>query len=144
MVIFCCQGFLRRFRDTIRVHRIESRVPRIRENYHRVPRIRDSWVPRIREIESLQVHIGYLTFSLTKTGYNEDWFAMIRRVARGEAIALPPTPKIASTIFRYLLKLLMCKSKKYSEQSTQMLGTYPTSVLSRTWSKQNGLLIVHD
>ena len=31
-------GFLfRRFRDPIRVPRIENRVPRIRENYHRVP-----------------------------------------------------------------------------------------------------------
>jgi len=37
--------FLRRFRDPIRV-------------------------PRIREIGSLQVHTGYLTFSLKKTGYN--------------------------------------------------------------------------
>jgi len=31
-------GFLRRFRDPIR-------VPRIRENYHRVPKIRDNRVP---------------------------------------------------------------------------------------------------
>ena len=45
------QVFLRRFRDPIR-------VPRIRENYHRVP--------RIREIGSLQIHTGYLTFSLKK------------------------------------------------------------------------------
>jgi len=34
------------------------RVPRISENYHPVP--------RIREIGSLQVHTGYLTFSLKK------------------------------------------------------------------------------
>jgi len=33
------QGFLRCFRNTIRVPRIENRVPRIRENYHRVPRM---------------------------------------------------------------------------------------------------------
>ena len=32
--------FLRRFRDPIRVPRIENRVPRIKENYHRVPEIR--------------------------------------------------------------------------------------------------------
>jgi len=38
--------FLRRFRDPIR-------VPRIRENYHRVPKIRENRVPRIREIGSL-------------------------------------------------------------------------------------------
>jgi len=30
--------FLRCFRDPIRVPRIENRIPRIRENYHRVPR----------------------------------------------------------------------------------------------------------
>ena len=66
--------FLRCFRNPIRVPRIENRVPRIenrvpriRENYHRVPRTRENRVPRIREIGSLQVHTGYLTFSLKKT-----------------------------------------------------------------------------
>jgi len=58
------QGFLRRFRDPIRVPRISNRVPRIRENYNRVPKIRENQVPRIREIGSLQTHTGYLTFSL--------------------------------------------------------------------------------
>jgi len=53
------QGFLRRFRDPIR-------VPRIRENYHRVPKIRENRVPRIREIGSLQIQTGFLTFSLKK------------------------------------------------------------------------------
>jgi len=39
-------GFiLRRFRDLVRVPRISNRVPRIRENY--------DWVPKIREIGSL-------------------------------------------------------------------------------------------
>ena len=42
-------GFLRRFRDPIRVPSISNRVPRIRENYHRVPKIIKKWVPRIRE-----------------------------------------------------------------------------------------------
>jgi len=51
------QVFLRRFRDPIRVPRIVDMVPRIRENR----------VPRIREIGSLKIHIGYLTFSLKKT-----------------------------------------------------------------------------
>ena len=50
------QGILRCFRDPIRVPRNSNRVPKVRENYHRVP--------RIREIGSLQVHTGYLTFSL--------------------------------------------------------------------------------
>jgi len=36
------QGFLKRFRDPFPVTRIENRVPRVRENYHRVPRIRES------------------------------------------------------------------------------------------------------
>ena len=34
--------FLRCFRDTIRDPRIENRVPRIREDYLRVPRIRET------------------------------------------------------------------------------------------------------
>ena len=53
--------FLRRFRDQIR-------VPRIRENYHRVPKIRKNPVPRIGEIGSLQIHTRYLTFSLKNMG----------------------------------------------------------------------------
>jgi len=48
------QVFLMRFRDPIRIPRIENRVNRIRKNSHRIP--------RIREIGSLQVHTGYLTF----------------------------------------------------------------------------------
>jgi len=58
---FCRQVFLRRFRDPIR-------VPRIRENYHRIPKIRKSRVPRIREIGSLQIQNGFLTFSLKIVG----------------------------------------------------------------------------
>jgi len=37
-------GFLRCFRDLIQVPIIENRVPRIRENYYRVARIRENWV----------------------------------------------------------------------------------------------------
>jgi len=59
-------SFFWRFRDPIRVPRIENRVPRIRENCHRVPRIRENRIPRIRQIVSLQIHTGYLTFSLKK------------------------------------------------------------------------------
>jgi len=33
------------FKDPIRIPRIENRVPRIRENYHRVSRIRENRVP---------------------------------------------------------------------------------------------------
>jgi len=61
-----CTGFLRRFRDPIRVPRISNRVPRIRENYHRVPKITANRVRRIREIGSLQIRAGFLTFSLKK------------------------------------------------------------------------------
>jgi len=60
------QGFLRRFRDPNRVPRISNRVPRIRESYHRVPKIKENRVARIREIGSLQIHTGFLTFSLKK------------------------------------------------------------------------------
>jgi len=35
---------------------IETRVPRIRENYHQVPRIIENRVPRIREIRSILVY----------------------------------------------------------------------------------------
>jgi len=59
--------FLRRFRDPILVPRISNRVPRIREKYHRVPKIRENRVPRIREIGSLQIQTGFLTFSSKKT-----------------------------------------------------------------------------
>jgi len=52
--------FSRRFRDPIRVPRISNRVSRIRENYHRAPKIRDNWIPRIREIGSLQIQTGFL------------------------------------------------------------------------------------
>jgi len=51
-------GFLRCFRDPILVPRIGNRISRIRENYHRVPRIR--W------IGSLQIYAGYVTNSLAK------------------------------------------------------------------------------
>jgi len=54
-------GFLRCFGDPFRVPRIENQVRRIRENYHRVPRNR--WTG------SLQVHTGYLSFSLKNPGY---------------------------------------------------------------------------
>jgi len=61
--------FLSHFRDPIQVPRIENRVPTIRENHHRVPRIKENRVPIIREIGSLQVHIRYLTFFLKNPGY---------------------------------------------------------------------------
>ena len=81
--VFACQdfsvaqGFLRCFRDPIRVPRISNRVPRIRENYHRVPTIRENRVPRIREIGSLQVHTGHLTFSLKKTAVAGNLWQML-------------------------------------------------------------------
>jgi len=52
--------------DPIWVPRIENQVPRISDNCHRVPRIKENQVLRIREIGSLQVHTRYLTFSLKK------------------------------------------------------------------------------
>ena len=60
------QVFLRSFRDPSWVLRIVTRVPRIRGNDHRVPRVRENRVPKFREIGSLQVHTGYLTFSFKK------------------------------------------------------------------------------
>ena len=56
------------FRDLIRVPKISNRVPRVRENYHQVLKIRENRVSRNREIGSLQqqVHTGYLTISLKK------------------------------------------------------------------------------
>ena len=66
-LLYVVQGFTRCFRNPNRVPRIENRVPKISESCHRVPRIRENRVPRIREIGSLQVHTGYLTFHLKKT-----------------------------------------------------------------------------
>ena len=63
-----------RFGDPIRVPRIASRVPRISENCHRFPRIRENRVPRIREIGFLQVHTRYLTFSLKKPCEDQNLF----------------------------------------------------------------------
>jgi len=60
------QVFLRRFRDPIRVPRISNQVLRITKNYHRVPKIRENWVPKIREIGSSQIQTGFLTFSFKK------------------------------------------------------------------------------
>jgi len=48
--IIFSQGFLRCFKDPIRVSGIENRVPRIRENYHRILTIRKN--------RPLQVHTG--------------------------------------------------------------------------------------
>jgi len=66
--------FFKCFRDPIRVPRINNWVPRIRQNYHRVPGIRENRVPRIREIGFLQVHTGHLTFSLKKPWLLQKFF----------------------------------------------------------------------
>jgi len=72
--------FLRRFRDPIR-------IPRIRENYHRVPKIRENRVPRIREIGSLQIQIGFLTFSLKKTCISSSRSNKIKRMENSGMIS---------------------------------------------------------
>jgi len=67
----CTQGFLRRFKDPIRVPIISNWVPRIRKNYHRVPKISENRVTRLREIGSQPIRTGciYLTFSFKKLIY---------------------------------------------------------------------------
>ena len=82
------QVFSRCFRGPIRVPRIENRVPWIRENYHRVPRIRENRVPRIREIGSLQVDNGYLTFSLKKWYKPKKYFSANQQKCLKEPILL--------------------------------------------------------
>jgi len=73
-ICYCVEtGFLRCFRDLIRLPRIENRVP------------------RIREIGCLQLHTGYLTFSLKKlveiTGFRmhsiKPWVFCLSHVADG-------------------------------------------------------------
>jgi len=59
------QGFSR-FKDPIRVPWIENGVPRFRENFHWIPKLRKNLVLTIREIGSLHVHTGYLKFSSNK------------------------------------------------------------------------------
>jgi len=65
--------------DLIRVPRIENRVPKIRENYHRALRIKENRVPGIREIGSLQIHIEYLTVSLKKTWSTVYFFSVFEK-----------------------------------------------------------------
>jgi len=55
----------------------------------------------------------------------------------------PPIPKVALTVFR-LIKLLMCKPKKYvSANQWNWLKTYSTSGFIWTWSKQCDSPIAH-
>ena len=75
--------FLRRFRDPIRVSRISNRVPRIKENYHRVPKIRENRVPtnpyRVPNIflkKTLVKTIIYLDYSLQVTDENVQGIAL--------------------------------------------------------------------
>jgi len=65
--LYYIRDFLRRCKGPIRITRIENRVPRIIENNHRVPKIRENRVTRIGKAGSLQVHTGCLTLSLKKT-----------------------------------------------------------------------------
>ena len=67
-------GFLRCFRDPNWGPRIENRVPRIRENYHRIPTIRENQVSGIscwkrNWVPTCSYRVAYLTFSLKKTVY---------------------------------------------------------------------------
>jgi len=71
--LYYIRDFLRRCTDPIRITRIENRVPRIIENNHRVPKIRENRVPRIGKIGGLQVHTGCLTLSLKKTWLYHAW-----------------------------------------------------------------------
>jgi len=62
------QGFLRCFKDPNQGPRIENRVPRIREKYHRIPRIRENRVSRIscwkrNRFPTDPYRVAYLTFS---------------------------------------------------------------------------------
>jgi len=66
-VILQFRVFVRRFRNPIRVPRIENQVPRIRDNHHWALRITENRVPRKREIVHLQLRTRYLTFSLNDT-----------------------------------------------------------------------------
>jgi len=70
MNIFCvrhCLYMYQGFGDPTRVPRILNRVPRIRENYYRVHKVRENRVPRIREIGSLRIQTGCLTFVFKKS-----------------------------------------------------------------------------
>ena len=64
------QGFSRCFRDPIRVPRIKKWVSRLRENYHRVP--------SIREIGPIT---GYLIFSLKRKTGQSPWIRRLIRVS---------------------------------------------------------------
>ena len=56
----------------------------------------------------------------------------------------PPIPKVEPAIFR-LIKLWCASQSNTSVQINETAQrTFPTSAFRRTWSKQYGLLIVHD
>ena len=99
-------SFFWRFRDPIRVPRIENRVPRIRENCHRVPRIRENRIPRIRQIVSLQIHTGYLTFSLKKPGLSvvssrQNYFKTTDFLQRSSVLEATKKTKVSSLQFYF-------------------------------------------
>jgi len=100
------QFFLRLFRDPVRVPSISNRFPRIRENCHRVPRIRKNCVPKIREIGSLQIHTGYLTFSLKKPGLSvvssrQNYFKTTDFLQRSSVLEATKKTKVSSLQFYF-------------------------------------------
>jgi len=78
MRFYTHSGFFRRIRDPIRVLRVSNRVSWIRENYHRVPKLKENRVPSIKEIGSLKIQTRFLTFSLKKTCNMERFFSWCR------------------------------------------------------------------
>jgi len=96
-----------------------KKVPRIRENYHRVP--------RIREIGSLQIQTGFLTFSLKKT-----WLIMISQVEKS-LMYLPAILQILKTTIYCFQTLCSLKAWKSDEvHSLLMMMLIQTKIRLKT------------
>ena len=93
--------FLRRFRDPIRVPRISNRVP------------------RIREIRSLQIQAGFLTFSLKKTWLNWNQMAWIK--------SRIPNIKTQNTFAHWGQRNRLCKHFTGRQQTQKIMCEMPGS-----------------
>ena len=119
------------------LNQVFSRRFRISGNYHRVH--------RIREIGSLQVHTGYLTFSLKKAGLNISNFTNYRRSheraerrGEGEVSDLGPSGGVADENFPHFLRKTYHALIQYTPKqtvSTLLSKGPPTAIVMRKYSQ---------
>jgi len=75
------------------------------ENYHRVPKIRKNRVRRIREIGSLHIQTGFLTFSLKKLVFGimmpavDCDIVVIKKIRKKQSLAKVPSTCLKQILF---------------------------------------------